>query len=496
MLDKLLIAAALFAAVTCASTFSAFANTFAEHDIELHHFQHQQVLGTSLDIRIAAPLPQAKLAEQAVLASIQKQENIFSSYNTESELSRLNRGDLLQSPSAALLEIIKLCEHWREQLPKAFSCRMGDVIDAWQQAFEQQVRPDRRQIRALARRAGESNFNISDYKEPGYTTNFSWNFGAIAKGYIIDNALNVARQEAPQATAISIDIGGDAAYWLAEGSVQPWAVKVADPDRIDDSQHQHLGTLRLSNGAVAYSGHSSRARIIARRSYSHILVPRDGWPKIFSSAAIVKAPTATEADALATALAALPIPVALDWVDKKQNAEIAVLLIGEDGRHHASGNWQRQFHPLDQVPLPLQATIRFALPTIRDGEYRRPYVAMWLENGERKVVKNLLLLGDNERWMTENRYWWRKQGRNEIELLEGFARPTRRPGEYELHWYGLDDHGKVMPRGNYTLQIEAAREHGDHERLSISFELGDNTINTIKKGQRELNFLQLIIKEA
>ena len=420
-------------------------NTSAHTNTNTHQFYHHNVLGSSLEMRISSPQNQAGQAQQSVLAEIIRLEKIFSSYDRDSELNRLNRGSLQQQPSAELVEMVRLCEQWRQKLPKAFSCRMGDVIEAWQDAFQRQARPNRKQIRTIARRAVESRFTLADLESGNSTEDFSWNFGAIAKGYILDRALQVARQSAPGATAIGIDIGGDAAYWQAEVVGQPWKISIADPNNIDDSKQQHLGKLHLHNGAIAYSGHNSRALKIGRRSYSHILVPRDGWPKQYASTAIVTAPTATEADALATALATMEIPAALDWLEQQGSSSVAAMLVGSDGRSHSTPNWHHRFHPPGQVaPSQLQATIRFALPKPRGGVYRRPYVALWLENSRRKVVKNLLLLGDSERWMSENSYWWRKQGRTGEDLLQGLARPTRRAGEYRLSWHGRDDFGRVL----------------------------------------------------
>lgn len=459
----------------------------------LQTFEHGNVLGTSFSLTIDASSAAAKAAEAASLAEIQRLEQVYSSYRKQSELSRINASsDRLKQPaSAEFVHMIELCQQWQQQLPMAFSCRLGDVIAAWKQAAKQQVRPDRKAIRAIARRALYSEYQLLDLKNGKPPTEFSWDFGAIAKGYIIDRAFAAARKSAPQATAIGVDIGGDSRVWQASEQQKPWQLKLARPNQIDDSKESILGTVSSHGGAIAYSGHQARAFKIGRHNYSHIVKPRDGWPKDSASSSIVLADTATRADALATALATMDIGPALDWVNQQTNTE--ALLIDSSGRQYASANWYQNYSAADARTA--LAEITFSLAKIRGGNYRKPYVAIWLENSEHKVIKNLLLLGGSERWMTKNSYWWRRQGRTEPELLQVFARPTRRAGKYQLTWHGRDDFGRPVAPGQYQLIIEAAREHGGHEKIGIPFVLGTPSNHTAK-GPQEIQHLTLDIKPS
>lgn len=457
----------------------------------IQSFEHDNVLGSSLIITIDAGPSQAKHAETAAIAEIQRLENIYSSYNKNSELNKINTGSNASiRASSDFFTMVKLCQQWRRQLPMAFSCRLGEVKQAWQQAEAIQARPDRKAIRTIARKAMYSEYNLEQLIQGKTPTEFNWDFGAIAKGFIIDRALDAAKHAAPQAQAIGIDIGGDSRVWQDQknhqGSQQPWLVNVANPARLDDSQDNLIGQLDIRNGAIAYSSHTARTVSIGRRQYSHIVKPRDGWPKDFPNSAIVIAATATEADAIATALTTMDLGPALDWVN--QRAETEALLIDKQGRQFPSSGWQQRFSKTE--PGLVTATITFSLPKISSGNYRKPYVALWLENNKRKVVKNFLLLGDNERWMSKNSYWWRRLGRKEPELLQVFARPTRRAGEYQVVWQGQDDYGKPLAQGNYKLMIEAAREHGGHEKITIEFELG-RPVKKTEKGKHEIQSLTL-----
>lgn len=461
---------------------------------ESYQFVRSNVLGTSFEMTVQAPAEQAKLAEHKVLAEIERLALIFSTYDKTSEVSLLNQTGHPNQTGASqdFLTLVKHCETWQKTLPKSFSCRLGNVIEMWQGYEQQQLRPERIKIREQARKAQQSTYSVQDLSNATANSDFTWNFGGIAKGYILDQAMKVAKASATQAQAIKLDIGGDGVYWQSPQASKPsWRVGLALPKAIDDSQAALLGTLELSNGALAYSGHNSRARQIGRRSYSHILAPRDGWPTHNPVTAIVKAPDATSADALATALAASEISVALDWLAK--HPEYAALLIDNEGRQYASNNWYQGYvkadTPNDDFVEDYQARISFSLPKLSVAKYRRPYAALWVADQKGKVVRNLLVLGQSERWMQKNRSWWRLQGRTSSQLLDGFARPTRRPGKYDVIWNGRDDFGQQLPVGEYRLFAEVAREHGKREKLSLPFKLGNQTQSLRTNGKEEIGVL-------
>lgn len=478
--------AAALIAVLLASV-CAFSSAVADNTSP-HQFDHSNVLGSSLRININASNVQALAAQKAVLETSKQLQSIFSSFDSESELSRLNASKQAFKLSLPMRDIITLCEQWRETLPKGFSCRLGQVIAKWHSFQDTQQRPLRKNIRALARAAATSPLSLTSLLEGKPNDSFDWAVGGIAKGHIIDEALQAARVAAPDAHAIAIDIGGDSIYWQRDTHSKPWKVKVATPGKIDDSGDSFLGTLTLRSGAIAYSGPSNRGLVIKGKKYDNHFTPRDGWPSAAPLSAVVYADRASSADAIATALTIMSIPDALDWVNQQANVE--TLLISNDGRQHRSDGWDKLYQSNNQQHNAV-AEISFALPRINNGDYRRPYVALWIQNKDRKVVKNLLLLGDNARWMRKNRLWWRQQGRQEELVLTNIARPTRKAGEYQIIWDGRDDFGKTIYAGHYTLVLEAAREHGGHEKINIDFDV--NSIKTVQqvKGKTELSFLKI-----
>jgi FAD:protein FMN transferase len=468
----------LHAALAAASTWLLPVRAARAADIFEQHYDG--VLGTSLDVTIHGVAPaQAASAAQAMLADIARLEQTLSTFRAGSELMQLNAKHATTAASADLLTVLHACQQWQERSAGKFSCRLGSILKIWDDAEKQQVLPERPVVREQARALATAKFEI-DATQRKITLDpmLSLEPSGLAKGYIIDRALASLRAKLPTATALKVDIGGDASYWGAPPAQSHWQVAVADPIHTADNRN-FMASLRLHSKAIAASGHHSRTRTISRHAYSHVFNPRDGWPIENGTAAVVVANDAMTADAIATVLSVLPMQEGLSWVDSLGD-DIAALVIDADGRQLASAHWADYAAAPNAVTTtsgtaaPATLTLDFKLPAPSVAEYNRPYVAIWISDAAQNPLKNLLLLGENERWARENARWWRRVGRRNPQLLDGVARPTRGPGAYQVEWDGLDDFGKPVPVGDYLLHVEASRENGGSTYKSVPLVLGSS----------------------
>ena len=80
----------------------------------------------------------------------------------------------------------------------------------------------------------------------------------------------------------------------------------------------------------------------------------------------------------------------------------------------------------------------------------------------------------------------RRKRHDKKELLFTIARPTRQAGKYKVIWDGKDDHGKPLPAGEYTISIEAAREHGTYQNIRKQVTLSDKPFTEELKGNVEI----------
>jgi len=149
-------------------------------------------------------------------------------------------------------------------------------------------------------------------------TEVKFDLDGMAKGYIVDRALQAA-MSSPGVTGAMLDIGGDIGMTGDAPGGEGWRVGLPDP-LLPFENAPLLGCLSLSNRAVATSGCGPRDRKVAGRTMGSTLDPRTGWPVEHRRAATAIATTAMDADALATAMLVLAREEALVCVEEMPGA--------------------------------------------------------------------------------------------------------------------------------------------------------------------------------
>ncbi len=69
------------------------------------------------------------------------------------------------------------------------------------------------------------------------------------------------------------------------------------------------------------------------------------------------------------------------------------------------------------------------------------------------------------KWLADLRSWWRKGGRSLKQPADGVSGATRAPGTYQIPLPG------DLKPGAYVLHVEAAREAGGRELISVPINL-------------------------
>jgi hypothetical protein len=99
------------------------------------------------------------------------------------------------------------------------------------------------------------------------------------------------------------------------------------------------------------------------------------------------------------------------------------------------------------------------------------------------------------RWLNEVRQWWADSGNRLQFPVDGLTSASRAAGTYELTFAGNDPKLASLPPGKYKLVVEAAREHGGEETLSIPFTWpGTAAQNGKAQGKSELGAIELNVK--
>jgi len=139
-----------------------------------------------------------------------------------------------------------------------------------------------------------------------------------------------------------------------------------------------------------------------------------------------------------------------------------------------------------------EVSIEVNLPASEGSMKYRPYVAVWVEDDQGKVLKTLSVWRKEADWLKDMRRWWRKTGRYDQGELDSVTGATRRPGKHLVKWDGTNQQGEAVPVGQYILNVEAAREHGSRSWVRQVITLGEGNQVYTTKAAEELG--SMIIK--
>ncbi|WP_165226447.1 DUF2271 domain-containing protein [Aquisphaera insulae] len=480
-----------------------------------HDYFHENVMGTSLELRVrAADEPSARRAESRVLAEIDRLARVFSSYDPSSEIRRWQSGPPGPAHvSHELLDLLAACDGWRERSGGAFDARAEVFTRIWAGAERRGSPPSAPELAAArtlldrpAWRLDMTGATAERLEDVPITLN------AIAKGWIVERAAVAGLGEGEGVRGLVLNVGGDLrAMGDIEaniGMVSPWR---------DSEGAEPMTTLAVRDRAVATSGQSQRGFRIGGAWYSHIIDPRTGLPAREVVAATVVAPRSADADALATACCVLTPEEGLRLIASVAGAE--GLVVDRRGRVTRSPGFSRfEIAMASQEPAKPAAkpeagsqdgaaetwnrdhelAIDFEInaPEGEGRRYRRPYVAIWIEDADGNVVRNLTLWVSLRgagpfQWLPDLKRWYRAdQARKQAEKKDLFltlARPTRPPGKYKVAWDGKDTQGRPAPPGEYTVNIEAVREHGTYQHIQKKMKVGgDAPIREELRGDTEI----------
>ncbi len=290
-------------------------------------------LGTIVEITVAdknKPPHFVNAAIELAFAEIERVEHLLSRFNPESDISRINAYACLE-PTEVSPETIRLIEEsiefsWLTQ--GAFDITVCPLMQTW--GFEEKYKrylPDLEQIKEAVDKVGYRNINILKQEQSVFLAQpeMSLDLGGIAKGYAVDKAIAVLRQEGIKNALVNA--GGDIYALGVRGKNRKWRVAVQHPRK----NQAALVVLELQDRAVATSGDYQKYIEISGRRYSHIINPESGNPcKEAPASVTVLAGDCLVADALATSIFVLGPEKGIDLVNRLENTEAIVAAFSQD----------------------------------------------------------------------------------------------------------------------------------------------------------------------
>lgn len=206
---------------------------------------------------------------------VDRLEKIFTDYDEESETRQLTREEKVntwQQVSPEMWEVLRASDEWNRLSDGAFDASVGQLSILWRKARRVKRIPDRGDIEQALKSCGWKHVELdADSKAIRIKlANLRLDFGAIAKGYIIERAYQ--RLLASGLPSSMVRAGGDLRLGDAPPGREGWRIEIANIDEASDEPTRML----LANAAVSSSGDLHQYMEVDGVRRSHVLDPRTG----------------------------------------------------------------------------------------------------------------------------------------------------------------------------------------------------------------------------
>lgn len=308
-------------------------------------------MGTVASVTVPAA-DQSKLESSIVSVSgdLKKLETLFSIYDPESEISKINKavnGQLL-SVSPATLELLLVTRKYHDISRGCFDPTVMPLMELWglKQRVPPAILPNADAVSNAVASIGYRRLVITGSMAGMDRTGIRIDLGGIAKGYAVDVCISNLMKQGT--TNVMVDLGGNIRCLGAPSKDRSWKIGVRNPFNKD----QIVGTINLPPGmAVATSGNYERFVVIEGKRYAHIIDPRTGYPVEGMAGVTVISPTATEADAMSTSFFVLGLK---DSGPVLRQLHTTGAIFIPDSRPlviHVTRDMMRFFQPASGIPL-------------------------------------------------------------------------------------------------------------------------------------------------
>jgi thiamine biosynthesis lipoprotein len=295
----------------------------------------------------AADQNTANAAAEAAFQRIAQLNAIMSDYEEDSELSRLSRSSGIGRPvrvSDDLWFVLKRAQELAERSGGAFDVTVGPFVNLWRRARRQHQLPEPSRLAQARAAVGYWHMRL-DPKQQSIrllVPNMRLDLGGIAKGYAVDQALEVLRHHgAPSAL---VEGGGDLGVSHPPPGKKAWRIELSS---LDVSNAPPVQYVLLKNAALSTSGDLYQHLEIDGRRYSHIVDPRTGIGLTDHSIVNVIAPRSITADSLTKVVSVLGPAKGLALIEKTPKVAARVIRAPGDRLEIAESSRFADFYEQD-----------------------------------------------------------------------------------------------------------------------------------------------------
>lgn len=282
--------------------------------------------------------PQGVEAALTALEALEPLEDMMSFFRPHGELGRINAvaSQSEVTVSEELWALLVKCQKLWEETRGAFDITAAPLWQVWGFARREGRLPSDQEIEQSRQLCGWCHITLDpSHRSIRFTkSGVALNLGSIGKGYALDRLAQILYDFGVKDFLLhgglsSVKAAGHSWEEMLRqdrGPPRGWPIGVSNPLRPGD----RLAQIWLRDSAIGTSGTALQFFWHKGKRYGHILDPRTGYPVEGILSVTVSAPTAAEADALATAFFVLG-PEEADAICKSRPEISAVFVLPGEG---------------------------------------------------------------------------------------------------------------------------------------------------------------------
>jgi len=288
----------------------------------------QILLGTIVEIQVIDD--DEKKAENAITQAfneIKRIDELFSTFKESSPIWKINNSsDSVFQIDTEIYNLFLLCDSVSKISENAFDVSLDNLSKVWGFYTNNPSVPSKSMIDSSLELSGWDNVTILTENKISRKKKVGFNFGAIAKGYAVDKAIEILKNY--RISQALVNAGGE-----VKAFGRKWKVGIQHPRE----PKQIIEVVIISDNSIATSGDYEQYFEVDGKRYHHIINPETGYPSTgIQSVSIINKSNAF-ADALATAVFVLGVDKGLKLVESINNTE--AMIVDEKGEIFYSKNF-------------------------------------------------------------------------------------------------------------------------------------------------------------
>jgi len=268
----------------------------------------RNAMATRFEIALHGDDPRAlRAAGEEALDEIDRLESQLSLYRPGSELARLNQragaGPVRITP--ILFGLLERAGRLSQESGGAFDITIAPLVRCWGFMGGTGSLPEAAAVEEARAAVG---MHLLELDTARLTVRFTrpgvmLDLGAIGKGFAVDRAAEILREAGVKSALLHGGTSTAYAIGRPPGGGR-WKIAIPPPD--NSAEAPPLATVELEDESLSVSAVWGRSFRAGEKNYGHVIDPRTGRPAAHARLSAVILPSATETDALSTALLTAP----------------------------------------------------------------------------------------------------------------------------------------------------------------------------------------------